>query len=283
MDGGEFTSDVTICKRANVIARSGKIHYEYECYTAGVYAYGSLNVLDGASLYGYSDEAVFTSASGSSAYGISAGILSYNVMNINTTGTVYGYGKKSDFVFGGLGGFSGLNLQNGVVIGECGNDAPANAVSAVVVFKSEPQNVIVRTGASADSLGEEYTWYVLSADVGGTYLDGTSAPGKYTELLPMKGICGLETENGSENEDNVVIKSIDAEGEVFVAFASYDENGRMIDYKTTFAANTDEQNEISVSLNLDGAVKVKAFVFENNTSFNPVCDYIEKVYFDTAA
>ena len=282
-DDGSFIADITVCGRATVIARSGNINYEYEHYTAGVTANGSVNVLDSASLYCYAGKAVYASEGSNYAYGVSAGIISYNVMNINTTGTVYGYGEKSDFVMGGLGGFSGINLINGVVIGECGSDVPVNAIAAGVVFAAEPQNVIVKTGSAEDTAGDDHSWINLAEGVGGTYLDGTGVPGKYTMLLPVKGICGIETETDQELGDAVTVKSIDADENVFVAFASYDANGRMIDYKTTFASNADDDNELSVALNLEGAVKVRVFVFENNSSFSPISDYIEKVYFDTIA
>lgn len=277
MDSDEFIFDITVSGRANVVTRSGNIAYEGNCYTAGACAFGTLNVIDSANLYGYAGEAAY-SGSSSNNYGVSVGVMSYSTMNINTTGTVYGYGEKSDFVFGGIGVFNSLNVENGVVIGEAGNDVPENAIAAGLVAQSRPENVIAKTGSDDETLTENVSWYVPEADIGGVYTDENSVIGRYTVLLPVKGICGLETVTDEENGDYVVVKSVDADEGVFLAFASYDENGRMIDYKTKDASDVDEENEISVALELDGAVRVRTFVFENNTSYAPVCDYIEKVY-----
>ena len=287
-DSEEFTNDITISGRANVVARSGNIAYEGNCYTAGACAFGTLNVVDGANLYGYSGEASCTANPSYYAYGVSVGLMSYSTMNINTTGTVYGYGKKSDFVFGGIGVFNALIVENGAVVGEVADDIPENAIASGIVTWAESENVIVKAGLNADALTENPTWAMIDESVGGGYFAQDSTLARYVELLPVKGVCGLETVTdtktvtGAATGSYVVIKSVDTDENVMFAFASYDENGRMIDYKTALASDANEENEISVSLDLEGAVKVKAFMFENSTSFSPMGDYIEKVYFQTA-
>lgn len=283
--GNERYLDLNISGYANVTARAGDVVYMDSGVSAGVLSGGSLSVTDKASLFGYGAKALRSEESSASPDGISAGVVSEETLLVNTTGEVYGKISKSDSMAMGVFGVSGVEVVNGRLVGDATAEMAQGAISAGVVTSNTdaPENVVVYAGASEDSLSENVNYYYESSYYLATYLYDGYNIGLYTVMLPEEGLAGLGTTtavsgNGEDEEDDDIISVfVTGYDDAIIAFASYDVNGRMIDMRYTLSSTADEFGNVSCNtLNMDGAVRVKCFMFGTDMSLAPLCEELER-------
>lgn len=270
--------DMTVSGKAIVSAKAGNITYYSSAPSVGILSGSSISILDDASLYGYGGETVIADEGSSEGVTVSAGIMTTTDLIVNTSGKVYGKGADSDATSTGVGVYGKLNLVRGVVYGDATSEMTYGGLAGGVAFVSEPQNVVAYTGVSKDNLDAQTYWgYDQSLGLG-TYVDSSYQIGLYTMLLPGQGMNVLETENTDDDEDDDIISVyVTGYDNVIVAFASYDVNGRMIDMRYTLSEYADDFGKVTCNnLDMNGAVRVKSFVFGTDMTLAPLCQELER-------
>lgn len=283
------TTDLTVSGKAALISRAGDVDFESSSTTsAGIFSNGKINVLDSASIFAYGGKTLPSETNTNSSFNaMSVGIAALDKVYVNTKGKLYGYGDESVTVYGGMGFLGGLEVANGMVIGEACDDAPEGSTGVGLCTMSDVENVNVKTGSGKDDLNDAI-WYYLNSQYGGAYVTGTGNVGKYTVIVSEKYFGNIETskdinsgseddENGEDNEGDFVRICVNGYENAFIVFAAYDANGRMTDM---CLSHTCEENTFGTfectDLDLTDAVMIKSFLFEAALSANPLCEQLER-------
>ena len=113
---------------------------------------------------------------------------------------------------------------------------------------------------------------------------GDNVVGTYTKITSEKLLSDLVVKKDTQDEDGdgdadetYVSITVTGYDNVIIAFASYEQNGRMVDATYMPGNAADVNGEIHTELDLTDAVRVKAFAFENSMALKPVCDCVETV------
>lgn len=275
MNGYNYTSNLVVSGKANVVAVSGDVFYEdSNGESAGAMIYGSVYVNDKAVLEGYAGKSVASENNPDGAGGgISAGVLAYGGVNVNTTGKIYGYGEMSDYIFGGVASVGNTSVVNGALIGESGTFAPEGGMGVGVLTTGNVSGCLVKTGSSENDLYDG-TWMRVDGDIGIYFYNGANI-GQYTIIVPQKTVSNLELKTDADG-NSYVSAIVTGYNNKVVSFASYDANGRMIDV-TGCAGSEAENFEIAPDLDLTDAAYVKVFVFDSIYTFRPVCENLELI------